>query len=239
MNPGRSNPEYALGTNELPVQLAIERELKVGAVVYDVGANVGFLTVLCAHIVGPSGFVYAFEPNLSNAAIAAHNARRNGLGHVLVTSRAAAARTGVAPLYLAEYSGGHSLVEESDGSNPPPIGTVDVETVTLDDFAAMPGVRPPDLVKIDVEGAELAVIEGMGELLARVRPCLLVELDDAEELGHQRKLDELSSHLHRHGYAMERLPPAYPSIAWVVSHWLCRPRAAEAAEPPAPPAVRR
>ncbi len=97
---------------------------------------------------------------------------------------------------------------------------------------AQPGVRPPDFVKIDVEGLELPVLDGMEGLLREHRPVLLVELDDATSAGHAQKAAALQDRLAALGYRVERLPDAYRDIDWVVSHWHATP--IDAVAPPAP-----
>ncbi len=223
MNPGPSNPDYALGTNEPIVQDTLAGLLRPGSVFYDVGANVGFLTLVGARAVGTEGYVYAFEADLDNAARVRANVRANQLDRVLVVSRAVGRATGVGRLQLAAYAGGHALGGAS-GAAPPPdlVDSVPVEVVTLDDFSARPGILAPDVVKIDVEGGELDVLAGMGGLLAGARPVLLLELDDATPQAHDLRLTAVEAVLRDHGYTMERLPDAYPDVPWVVSHWVCR-----------------
>jgi FkbM family methyltransferase len=220
MNPGRSNPAYALGSNERAVQEAFERLVSPGSVAYDVGANVGFFTVVLARLVGPHGYVYAFEPSAENAAVVRENVARNGFHHVLVVCRAVGSSTGPQLLQVSSYSGGHAL----QGAEAPPdqVGTLPVEVVSLDDFAAQPGVRPPEIVKIDVEGFELGVLHGMRTTLERHRPTLLVEVDDATTAGHDRKVAEITGFLEEAGYSLERLADSYPPGGWVVSHWVAQ-----------------
>lgn len=218
---GASNPDYVLGTNEPSVQAALADLLGPGDSFYDVGANIGFLTLVAARLVGTGGAVYAFEPDLANARLVRENATRNDLLQVLVVARAVGEHTGPAQLQLADYPGGHALV----GSGAPPDlrGLVPVEAVALDDFVAQPGVRPPDVVKIDVEGGEAAVLDGMAATLRAHRPRLLIELDDADAPEHDRKLGQVRARLEKAGYSMERLADAYPGNDWVISHWVCCP----------------
>lgn len=140
LNPGMSNPEYALGSNEESVQAAFGELLRPGAVVYDVEASIGFVTLVFARLVGEAGQVYAFEPDLDNAALVRSNVLANGIEHVLVVCRAVAASSGAGSLALDAYSGGHALSSVA----PPPahIATVPVEVVSLDDFVALGGPRP-------------------------------------------------------------------------------------------------
>ena len=83
--------------------------LRPGSVFYDVGANVGFLTLIGARAVGTEGYVYAFEADLDNAAPVRANVRANQLDRVLVVSRAVGRATRVGRLQLAAYAGGHAL----------------------------------------------------------------------------------------------------------------------------------
>ena len=108
-DPGPSNADYASGDNELPVQQALVDHLRPGAVFYDVGANVGFLTVLGARLVGPHGAVYAFEPVASNALYVHRNAEANRFAQVQVLEKAVSNRNGRGDLNLAKYSGGAAL----------------------------------------------------------------------------------------------------------------------------------
>jgi FkbM family methyltransferase len=219
MNPGHSNPAYALGSNERAVQEAFERLVAPGSVAYDVGANVGFFTLVLARLVGPAGYVYAFEPAAENAALVRQNMARNHFDHVLVVCRAAGTSTGPQLLQVSAYSGGHALQEAE--APPDQVGSLPVEVVALDDFVAQAGVRPPDVVKIDVEGFELGVLQGMRRILAERQPALLVEVDDGTIAGHDRKVEEIRVFLGGFGYSMERLPDSY-GPGWFVSHWVAR-----------------
>ena len=81
-NSGPASAAYALGRNERPVQEALATYLQPGDVFYDVGANVGFFTIVGAKLVGTAGRVYAFEPVAANAGQVHHNAAINGFEHV-------------------------------------------------------------------------------------------------------------------------------------------------------------
>lgn len=231
IDPGPSNPDYAMGLSELSVQQLVARTVRPGMVVYDVGANIGFFTLIFAHLTGPGGMVYAFEADLDNAATTRANAARNDFEHVVVVARACGAAEGFATLHLAPVAGGHSTV--ATGQPELDVGAVTVEQTTIDRFAATGGVRPPDLVKIDVEGAEELVLDGMAGTISRHRPILLIELDDADRAAHDERATALTARLTASGYTVDRVPDAYPGVDWVVSHWIARPQP-EAAAPPAP-----
>jgi FkbM family methyltransferase len=220
-DPGPSNPAYASGNNELPVQAVLEAHLKPGGIFYDVGANVGFFTVLAARLVGATGAVYAFEPVAENACYARLNARLNGFPWVAVIETAIASVSGSGGFRLADYSGGGALATVDQ---PPDFrGSVSVEIASLDELVFRRGLPPPQMVKIDVEGAELAVLHGASRLLADVRPTIIYEVDDAVRDRLEHKHRDMQTYLRRHRYRVERIDGAYDSRTWHVSHGLAVP----------------
>ena len=136
--------------------------VKEGMTVVDVGANVGYYTLLAARLVGPRGTVYAFEPSPGNFALLSQNVAANGYKNVVLIPKAVSDRSGTAALHIDRASsGGHSLSAFRGG-----LDCVAVETVSLDDYFSTE--RPTiDLVKMDAEGAEVSILAGMGRLLAR------------------------------------------------------------------------
>ncbi|HEV7159126.1 MAG TPA: FkbM family methyltransferase [Caulobacteraceae bacterium] len=132
--------------------------IEPGMVVADVGANVGLLTLACARACGPGGRVHAFEPEAGPRAQLAKTVRLNGLDWVEIHDCAVGAASGEARLHVSQVIGHSSLyplpAAEAGGAQ-----TVSVRA--LDDLFA--GARL-DVVKIDVEGAELDVLAGMARL---------------------------------------------------------------------------
>ncbi|MEJ7891518.1 MAG: FkbM family methyltransferase [Solirubrobacteraceae bacterium] len=163
----------AYGILEPPVQEALRRHLGPGGVFYDVGANVGFFTLLGARLAGEAGHAYAIEPAPDNAAAIRSNVALNGLeASVTVLERAAGAGPGTGRLQLVDDQSWSKLAET--GEHPGTDRTIDVQVDALDDL----GLRPPTLVKIDVEGHELAVLAGMHRTLAAHAPVVVCELHD-------------------------------------------------------------
>ena len=107
--PLEGDREIALGSYETPVQKALLDNVAAGGVVYDIGANVGFFSLLAARRVGPQGRVYALEPVARNAAAIERSARLNGFGAIEVFAKAAGAASGIAELNLARHIGGAVL----------------------------------------------------------------------------------------------------------------------------------
>jgi len=149
--------------------------LRPGSVLFDVGANVGYYTLLGSRVVGPTGAVVAVEPASRNLALLHRHLELNGVGNVRVVAAACAERAG-----YAAFEDGVNTAEGhlagADVSIVPAQATV--RTVTLDELAAS-GPRAPDVVKIDVEGAELRVLQGATGLLQRHRPVLLLSVHSA------------------------------------------------------------
>lgn len=144
--------------------------LESGQVVIDVGANIGYYTLAAAVRVGQSGHVYSFEPGADSAARLRENVRLNGLSNVTVLEAAVADHSGTAALVLATESEGHSLYEVSASG----VGHSSVSVTTLDE--AVGNDRTVDLVKLDAEGAEVAILRGARTLLTgRHRPVVIVE----------------------------------------------------------------
>ena len=140
----------------------IRGALAPGDVVADCGANVGFTSAFFACCVGPTGRIHAFEPLPRNAAAATRSAELNGLDNVVVVNAAVGSAAGQARL----STGFGNAVVDAHGAG------ITVQVVTLDEYFAQ---RPPDFLKIDVEGYELQVLRGAVRVLAR-RPKLAIEL---------------------------------------------------------------
>jgi FkbM family methyltransferase len=167
---------FATGTAERPLQEALARELKPGATFYDIGANIGFVTLIAARLVGPTGRVVAFEPVPKNVAAIRENLALNGIDWVEVRETAMARHSGSASLIVSDVSAFSRLasVNVPTGARE----TIEVAVNSVDEMLAAGSVPPPDVVKIDVEGAELEVIEGMRQTLSDHQPVILCEVHD-------------------------------------------------------------
>jgi FkbM family methyltransferase len=181
----------ASGNLELSVQEALVRHLPPGGVMYDIGANLGFFSLVGARLVGPEGRVYAFEPAPENAEAIRRNAEMNLLENIVVIPRAVSSRRGSARLQIVDDQSWSRL--EEFGEHPDTERLLEVETVTLDELVGAAELPPPALVKIDVEGAELAVLEGMRATIKEHRPAIVCEL---HETG-QGFADAMAEHSYR------------------------------------------
>lgn len=147
-----------------------QRLLRPGMAVIDVGAHIGYYTLLSCALVGPKGKVYAFEPEERNYNLLIKNIELNDFQNAVPVRQAVSNTTGLARLFLNNDAIRYSLFPRKRKRSKTGI----VETTTLDDFLAGCGWPRIDLVKIDAEGAELAALEGMIGLMERNHDLKLV-----------------------------------------------------------------
>lgn len=160
-----------LGSYDPQLQTWLEERVKPGDVVYDIGANVGFFTLLASVLTGPEGHVYAFEPLPRNIRYLRRHLALNGVTNVTVVDQAVSDRAGVERLDADTW--GHI------GARFSPTGDVEVPTATLDQLVAN-GARAPDCMKINIEKAELRALTGAAETIATARPVVLLSTHGPE-----------------------------------------------------------
>jgi FkbM family methyltransferase len=157
------NDTLELATRELyePTETGIVlREVKSGDVVLDIGANIGYYTLIMARLTGPSGQVFAFEPDALNFQLLQKNVQQARYSHVAPVNSAVSDRSGEGRLYRNEVNGGdHRLYDSSDGR-----ASVAVRVVAIDDFLSGKNTRV-HFVKMDIQGAEMAALRGMQSLI--------------------------------------------------------------------------
>lgn len=154
-----------LGSYELEKQKLFEAEVKRGSVVFDVGANVGFYTMLASVLVGPSGKVFAFEPVPRNIQLLNEHLRLNRITNAKIIEKAVSDTNGQACFdESADTSMGHLDVS----------GRLNVGTVSIDTLVSEGKVLLPECVKIDVEGGEFRVLTGAKSMLAEAHPRIFL-----------------------------------------------------------------
>ncbi len=138
-----------------------KRLVDKGMVVVDIGANIGYYTLLAAHLVGEEGKVFAFEPDPYNYSLLCRNIKVNGYRNVVPVQKAVSSKLGETKLFLDRSNlGGHSLSE----TNVDLRGTITVEATSLDDYFKNRDWKI-DVIKIDVQGLEMKVLEGMTNVI--------------------------------------------------------------------------
>ncbi|MBS0221761.1 MAG: FkbM family methyltransferase [Proteobacteria bacterium] len=153
--------------------------LRSGMTVIDVGANEGLYTLFAARRVGPSGRVIAVEPSSRERAILDGNLARNRIRNVAVVPNALADKPGTAELKIApRQHGGHNTLGQFVYDDDTTVACESVTVETLDTLAERLELQRIDVLKIDVEGAELKLLAGGRSLLSQQRPILLIEAND-------------------------------------------------------------
>jgi FkbM family methyltransferase len=188
------NGELEPGTRRL-----IERFLVPGDVFVDVGANIGLVSLAAARAMQGSGKIFAFEPFPNTRAMMERSLWINGLSQIAHVREAAVSNhIGRTTLFLGHTSGHHSIFALGDAGTASS-SQVEVDLITLD--SALPPDQPITLIKIDVEGAELEVVEGATSTLQRNQDVALIA-----EFG--------PSHLQRTGRAVDEWLGVFESLGY-------------------------
>lgn len=162
---GSSTHGCWLGSYEYEKRRVFEKTVTQGSVVFDVGAHVGFYTLLASVLVGPQGKVFAFEPLPSNLFYLKEHLRINAMTNVTVIEAAVSDCTGT-----ASFDEGPSNSMGRISSQ----GNVQVKTVSLDELISRGEFPAPDYIKIDVEGDEMLVLMGASSMLVNTHPTLFL-----------------------------------------------------------------
>lgn len=165
---GSSNHGCWLGSYEYEKQQLLKSVLKPGDVVYDLGANVGFYSLLAATLVGPAGTVYSFEPLPSNLDYLRRHIDVNGIRNCQVFPWAVGGRNGLCNFRQHANPSMGSVVPEGGP------GTIQVREVMLDDVVINEKLRSPDVIKCDIEGAEADALEGAEYSIREFKPAIFL-----------------------------------------------------------------
>jgi FkbM family methyltransferase len=150
----------------------LREKVQPGMVVLDVGANLGFYTLLLADCAGPAGRVHAFEPDLLSFEILQHRAA--GRSGIELNQTAVGDHPGTITLYTNRLNRADNRVHPSLGSRT--AEAVEVPLTTLDDYCAARGIDRIDAVKMDIQGAEVSALAGFRKTLTRLKPpWMLIE----------------------------------------------------------------
>ena len=184
---------------------AIGSGLQPGAVFIDVGANIGYDSLKAARLVGGAGRVVACEPNPPVLALLQQNVAASQAANVTVLPVACADRETTLAFFDAT-DGGNSGRSSMSADNAGPGGrAITVQARRLDDIVADLGLTRLDVLKIDVEGAELVVLRGSEATLRRFQPKLVLEVIPRLLASMGSSPDELERWLGEHGYDRSRV----------------------------------
>lgn len=181
----------------------------------DVGAHVGYFTLLASRRVGPTGTVLSIEPNAFAAEQLERNVERSGLRNVLVEHTACGESQKVVTLYLHDES--NSSMASLYSAKSLRGGSVEVPCTTVDHLCKVRKLSRVKLVKIDVEGAELFVLRGMAKVMRDMRPVIVLEL-------HRELLEAVGTPM----YVVEAFLREFDYVLEPMeghSNYTCRPKA--------------
>ncbi len=181
---GSFNHGCWLGSYEHDKVLRFQETVKPGHVVFDVGAHVGYYTLLASELAGPHGQVIALEPLPRNLRYLHEHLRLNSVQNVRVIEAAVSDRSGTARFRIVPDSSMGAVTSDASAD------AIEVETVSLDDLFARGEIPAPNVLKIDVEGAEASVLAGAEKVIAEARPAIFLATHGAEL--HEKCCDVLS-----------------------------------------------
>lgn len=218
-----------LGNYEPELMRAIDRFGRPAMLAYDVGANIGYVSLALARRAGPAGSVVAFEPLPANLARLRGHLALNPEGRQVSVVGAAVAERSSQSEFLVHRSGGMGRLAGAAGRATQYDAQLSVEQIALDDWLAAQDASAPDLIKIDVEGGEALALRGMLRLLGSARPVLLIELHGPEATG--AALETLGGARYRVRQMREGYPAFAAGKAWK-SYVVCLPAELEGGEGP-------
>jgi len=174
---------YWLATYERGVQSCLQQVVTRGAVAYDIGAHIGYFSLLLSLLCGMEGKVLVFEPEPLNYRRILKHLDLNGLKNVEVFPIAISDKNSTGALWNpGDSAQGHLIHSSPDSSLKGEDNTSlrNVEIVSLDEFVFNRRHPPPGVIKIDTEGEEARIVEGMARLLSEARPIIVCEIHSPE-----------------------------------------------------------
>ena len=172
---GISRTLLLFGKRELEHRIMLQEIVKEGSRIFDIGANIGYYAVMEALMVGKEGEVIAIEPSPSNVRLLEKNVALNDQKNIRIVSAAVSDIDGSKTFFLSDKSNLGTFHNVGSGIEHLNGQTVDVNTLSLDTLAAQFGA--PDLIRMDVEGHEVAVLRGLIDLLNKTptKPTVIFE----------------------------------------------------------------
>jgi len=181
---------YFMGEYDSPSMRWLEANLKPGAVVLDIGANIGVFTLKMAELVGDSGKVLAFEPHPTNASQLLENISLNNLENCSLYQIALGDRTCLVQMPAVDpLNQGMAKITDNGHS-----AAIKVLCQRGDDLTEIRSLDRLDCIKIDTEGFELAVLAGIEQTIAKHNPVLLIEFDNQLGLDLKPLLNWIVDH---------------------------------------------
>jgi FkbM family methyltransferase len=203
----QTEKDYWLGIYEPNLQRVIKDLVKPGWVVYDVGANIGYISLLLAQAVLDSGHIYAFEALPENFTRLQKNIRLNAFEDRITAVHAAVIDASKPVTFMVGPSSGMGKVVGSAGRQEVIYAqSLTVPGISLDEFVYQAGNPAPQAVKMDIEGGEVLALPGMRRVLREAHPLMLMELHGLESSQVAAQI------LRATGYHIYSMAPGYPEV---------------------------
>lgn len=200
-------PHIYCGAFEWAEREWLESALQPGMVFYDIGANIGFFSVIAAEKVTPQGHVYSFEPVSGTHDRLVENIQLNKIDkHVTTFLAAASDHVGEAQIYIPDkgMDAWNSLAVKPEAGN---YQLETIKTIVLDELVANKTLRTPDIIKIDVEGWEMHVLKGLQQTLQTYHPTLFIEFTSPNLRAAGTTCAELAEFIRALGYQLYEYDP--------------------------------
>jgi FkbM family methyltransferase len=179
-----------------------------GQTVFDIGGDQGIYTLFFARKVGPTGKVFTFEPNPTSYSHIVTNVQLNHFDHVKVNNMALGAQPGKLQLVFPEFDPGRGSADAGISQQISGEGTakiIDVDVKTVDLLVANGAFPKPDFAKIDTEGFERPVLEGMHDTIEKWHPRLFIEIHGATQELKKDNIRKVIALLASHNYHIEHV----------------------------------
>ena len=188
----------ALGVYERYESELFRSKAKTDMTIIDIGANLGYYTAIASRRAGERGLVIAFEPEPNFFKILSRNISRNNMKNAICFEIAVAEKNGLTNLYLSNENKGHNSIIRSEELKT----STQVKTTTLDDFLFYQKITKVDIIKMDIEGAEILALEGMKNTLIKHLPLLFLEFSPHSIIKLNRNPADFLSTLRKIGYSV-------------------------------------
>ena len=218
---------YALSSTwEGDTTKLFEKIVKKGNVVVDMGANIGYFTLLSAKLTGREGKVFAFEPNPKNFEYLIKNIGLNNYDNVIAEQKAVSDTNGNIKLFICPYDTGHHTINQKEGIEAYRLGrkgevsSIDIESVKLDDYMR-DKTDKIDVMKVDIEGAEALAFSGMKEIINKNRnikifleffPLLIKKMGNPPKEFIDLLIKDFNIYVIGHDYSMKKFNKNYFKI---------------------------
>jgi len=199
----QSEKDYWLGTYEPDLQAAARALVQPGMTIYDIGANIGYISITMAALAGPSGKIFSFEALPVNCRRFHENIVLNHLERQVTLVDAAVIDSEKKVIFLSHHSGAMGKALGSAGRNENYQGEIQVQGISIDHFVYADGNPAPDLIKMDIEGGEGIALGGMPKIINKAKSIFLIELHGqvaAQQVWNLLKKESYTFHHMRKGF---------------------------------------